>query len=91
MNHDVITFGLPILAILAGILFGRSDLKDFRTEINARLDRVEGQLDRIDGDLRSFYQVTGKWRGAWKPLNGNKRQSVQRPTLVASAFVFATA
>ena len=72
--HDVIIVGVPLLAILAGILFNRSDAKDLRSEIQdvrsevkdmradmqSRFNKVEGHLDRIDADLRQFYHLTGK-------------------------------
>ena len=31
--HDVVIVGIPLVAILAGILFSRSDIKDLRSEI----------------------------------------------------------
>jgi hypothetical protein len=65
--HDVVVVGLPLLAILAGILFSRSDVKDLRAEIgslrsemNNRFNKVEDHLGRIDADLRQFYHLTGK-------------------------------
>ena len=58
--HDAFTVGIPLIAILAGILFSRSDLKDLRSEMNTRFTRVEGHLERIDADLRQFYHLTGK-------------------------------
>lgn len=65
--HDVVIVGLPLFAILAGILFSRSDVKDLRTEmntrfgeVNKRFDKVEDHLGRIDADLRQFYHLTGK-------------------------------
>ncbi len=65
--HDVLIVGVPLLAILAGIMFGRSDakdiraeLKDFRSEVNGRFSKVEDHLGRIDADLRQFYHLTGK-------------------------------
>jgi hypothetical protein len=65
--HDVFTVGIPLLAILAGILFSRNDTKELRAEMNARFNRVddrfnkvEDHLGRIDADLRQFYHLTGK-------------------------------
>ena len=62
------------IAILAGILFNRSDIKDLRAEMRSefnkvydrfdkvydRFNRVEDHLGRIDADLRQFYHLTGK-------------------------------
>ena len=65
--HDVIIVGVPLFAILAGILFNRGDvrdlrseIKDLRSEMQARFNKMEGHLDRIDADLRQFYHLTGK-------------------------------
>jgi len=65
--HDVLIVGVPLLAILAGVLFNRSDSKDLRTEIgalrsdmNTHFNKVVDHLGRIDADLRQFYHLTGK-------------------------------
>ncbi len=69
--HDVIIVGIPLIAILAGILFSRSDIKELRAEmiarfnkmdgdVNSRFNKVEEHLGRIDADLRQFYHLTGK-------------------------------
>ena len=72
--HDVVVVGIPLLAILAGILFSRSDIKDLRTdmlgrfnevggrfnEVHVRFNKIEEHLSRIDADLRQFYHLTGK-------------------------------
>jgi hypothetical protein len=72
--HDVLVVGVPLIAILAGILFNRADvsglrsemgglraeMRDFRSEVNARFSKVEDHLGRIDADLRQFYHLTGK-------------------------------
>ena len=61
--HDVVVVGIPLLAILSGILFNRSDIKDLRTEMNARFNKIEDRLAGIDADLRQFYHLTGKLEG----------------------------
>jgi hypothetical protein len=58
--HDVITVGIPLIAILAGILFNRSDSKELRSEMQSRFNKVDDHLGRIDADLRQFYHLTGK-------------------------------
>ena len=65
--HDVVVVGIPLIAILAGILFSRSDskdlrgeVKDLRSEMLARFSKVEDYLGRIDADLRQFYHLRGK-------------------------------
>jgi len=68
--HDVVVVGIPLLAILAGIFFNRSDIKELRAEmnarfsnVNARFDKIEDRLNQIDADLRQFYHLTGKLEG----------------------------
>ena len=68
--HDALTIGVPVLAILAGILFNRSDVKELRAEMRARFDRVDARFDqvdarfnRVDADLRQVYAFTGKLEG----------------------------
>ncbi len=72
--HDVIVVGIPLLAILAGILFNRNDIRELRGEIGtvrgeinslrsemySRFDKVDTQLGGINADLRQFYHLTGK-------------------------------
>ncbi len=65
--HDILTIGVPLVAILAGVLFNRNDTKDLRLELHAlradmqtRFNRVDDHLGRIDADLRQFYHLTGK-------------------------------
>jgi hypothetical protein len=65
--HDVVIVGIPLIAILAGIFFSRSDIRELRAEMNARFNevsarfnKVEDHLGRIDADLRQFYHLTGK-------------------------------
>ena len=64
--HDIVIVGIPLIAILAGVLFNRSDSSNVRTEIsnlrlemNGRFNKVEDHLGRIDADLRHFYHMTG--------------------------------
>lgn len=65
--HDLISVGVPLIAILGGVLFNRNDTKELRAEMNARFNemntrfnKVEDLLGRIDADLRQFYHLTGK-------------------------------
>ena len=64
--HDVVIVGIPLIAILAGLLFNRGDIKDLRAEmntrfgeVNKRFDKVEDHLGRSDADLRQCYHLTG--------------------------------
>ncbi len=68
--HDTLTIGIPVFAILAGILFNRSDLKDLRSELkgevkelrdemNRRFDAVDRRFDAVD---RRFDAVDAELR-----------------------------
>ncbi len=61
--HDIVIVGIPLVAILAGILFNRHDVKELRTEMNARFDKVDQRFERVHDDLRQFYHLTGKLEG----------------------------
>ena len=68
--YDVDIVGIPLAAILAGILFNRSDvkdlrgeMKDLRSEMAALRSEVHAGFARVDADLRQFFHVTGKLDG----------------------------
>jgi hypothetical protein len=61
--HDIVIVGIPLIAILAGIFFNRSDIKELRTEMISRFNKVDDRLERIDADLRQFYHLSGKLEG----------------------------
>lgn len=53
--HDAITVGLPLVAILAGILLNRQDVNTLRTDMNRRFDAVDAKFDSFQRDMREFY------------------------------------
>ena len=44
--HDTLTIGIPVFAILAGILFNRSDLKGLRSELKRERDERSAGKDQ---------------------------------------------
>ena len=50
--HDVITVGLPLIAILAGILFSRSDIKELRTEVRSDLRDIRAEIKDIRAEVK---------------------------------------
>jgi hypothetical protein len=69
--HDVFTVGVPLLAILAGILLNRGDVNALRAEMRGELKDVRGEMrdmrlemlrrfDAIDAELRYFHGTLGK-------------------------------
>ncbi|MGD0798750.1 MAG: hypothetical protein ABR910_13625 [Acidobacteriaceae bacterium] len=53
--HDTITVGIPVMAILFGILFNQRGLD----RLECRFDRLEKRIDVIQSDLSRFYQILG--------------------------------
>ena len=64
--HDAITVGIPVLAILFGILWNqqglkdlRGEMRDLRNEMIARFTTTDARLDRMQSDLSQFYRDLG--------------------------------
>ena len=51
--HDTFTIGIPVLAILAGILLNRSDVKELRNEMRSELGSLRSSFQSEIRDLRS--------------------------------------
>ena len=71
---------VPLIAILAGILFHRSDakelrseMKDLRSEIKDLRSEMNIKFSQISADLRPFYHFTGKLEACMDSLE--KKQS----------------
>ena len=65
--HDVITVGLPILVILAGILFNQRGIEKLETRINrldGKIDQVEiritARIEKVQADLSGFHRSLGQ-------------------------------
>lgn len=65
--HDVIVVGIPLLAILAGILFNRSDntnlRMEFRTDISSLRSDMQAGFRLIHSDLQQFDRMTSELKG----------------------------
>ncbi len=90
--HDIVIVGIPLVAILAGILFGRIDIKELSAEMNARFNRVDHLFDAIDdrfekinADLRQFYHLTGMLEGCKDAIEKRSYRNSQ-----SDAFVVVT-
>jgi hypothetical protein len=57
--HDVLSVGLPILVILAGILLNRQDASAIRSELRSEISSLRSEMtmrfDAIQRDMREFY------------------------------------
>jgi hypothetical protein len=61
--HDTITVGIPVLAILFGILFNQRGLDRLEGRVDSRFDRLEKRMDNMQSDLSRFYQILGEHSG----------------------------
>ena len=52
--HDVIIVGIPLIAILAGMFFNRSDGKDLRKDMIGDLKDVRGELRDLRTQMRGY-------------------------------------
>jgi hypothetical protein len=65
--HDAITVGVPVLAILFGILLNQRGLErldsridKLESKVDARFTHMESRIDRIQADLTMFYRILGE-------------------------------
>ncbi len=58
--HEVLTVGIPVLVVIAGILFNRNDFN----RLQARLDTIQGGMNAMRGEFhkefREFYRTLGQ-------------------------------
>jgi predicted nucleic acid-binding Zn-ribbon protein len=52
--HDVIVVGVPLIAILGGILFNNQALARVETRLDGRLDRVENEMRDVRGEIKDL-------------------------------------
>lgn len=50
--HEALTIGIPLIAIIAGILFNRSDFQ----RLESRIDAMQAEMHR---EFREFYRTLG--------------------------------
>ena len=53
--HDVIIVGVPLLAILAGVLFNRNDTKDMRLEMRAELKDIRAESKDLRAEMNARF------------------------------------
>ena len=62
--HDAITIGVPLIAIIAGILFNRSDSRDIRAEVSSARKELHQEISGIrvemQSEFREFYRTMGQ-------------------------------
>ncbi len=62
--HDTLAIGIPVLAILFGLLLNQRGLDKLKvkvdkleTRMDVRFNLVNGRLDRMQADLSMFYKT----------------------------------
>lgn len=53
--HDVLVVGIPLLAIVAGILFNRQDSREIREEIREIRQELSALKTEMQKEFREFY------------------------------------
>jgi septal ring factor EnvC (AmiA/AmiB activator) len=51
--HDALTIGIPLMAILSGILLNRQDVSSLRSEMSTLRNDLHGEIGSIRAELRS--------------------------------------
>ena len=83
--HDALNIGIPVLAILFGILWNQQGMRDLRKDLTARfhstyarIDRVQsdvsGRLDRMQANLSQFYRTLGQHDAKLEALEKSRKQ-----------------
>jgi septal ring factor EnvC (AmiA/AmiB activator) len=58
--HDIITVGLPLIAILFGILLNRQDIQAVRNEIAQLRSEFNGRIDALTREVRESTRSLGR-------------------------------
>ena len=69
--HDVVVAGIPLIAILAGILFSRSDTEELRGEIKDLRNEMRDELRAVRSEMRIIQSET---RDQLNRIDGDLRQ-----------------
>ena len=83
--HDGITIGIPVFAILFGILLNQRGLDRLESrmdsrigDLNGRMDRMQSELtariDRIQADLLQFYRILAEHGAHIATLRDERRK-----------------
>ena len=67
--HDTITVGVPVVAILFGVLLNQRGMGKLEGRVDSRFDRLEHRIDTIQADLSRFYQILGEHGGKIEMLH----------------------
>ena len=77
--HDAITVGVPVLAILLGILLNQRGIErldnrmdKMESRIDSRFALLESRIDRIQADLSQFYRSLGEHDPRLTNIEGKK-------------------
>jgi hypothetical protein len=51
--NEILTIGIPVLAILFGILLNQRGLDKLESRLDGRLNNLDGRVNRLESDLTS--------------------------------------
>jgi hypothetical protein len=63
---------ITLVAIFAGILVNKNDLKELKADLGSRFDRMEAKQYRMQADLSKFHRVLGQHDKAIEILEKRK-------------------
>ncbi len=58
--HEYAPLAITLVAIFAGILVNKNNLKELKADLSSRFDRMEAKQDRVQADLSEFHRVLGQ-------------------------------
>jgi len=72
--HDVIIVGIPLIAILAGALFSRNDVKDLKAEMVAGFNKVDERFNKIDDRFNKIEERFNRVDNRFDRVDADLRQ-----------------
>jgi hypothetical protein len=77
--HDTLTIGIPLMAILAGVLLNRQDVYKLGERLDARISRLEDKMDAgfAKADARmdaGFARADARMDAGFERLHNDLRQ-----------------
>jgi hypothetical protein len=55
--HDLVIVGVPLIAILAGILLNRSEVKDLRSEVVSQIKELRIEMNVLRSEMNARFNA----------------------------------
>lgn len=55
--HDAITIGIPVFAILLGILFNRNDVRRLEDKMDAKFEKVHAEIRELRSEMNARFNA----------------------------------